>query len=290
MQTDEKKPVFSPSFTKAYDFCPIKARLERTLGLAPAIADRGLYARIAGSAFHAGAAKIHTYLSYNTMVPNCILEAQSIAKLVYESQFKAFREAGGAILESDYQKALDSVTKTLAKYAKETPVKNWARIRGIEQEFPEHGNCRLDLWGDDEQGIPVIVDLKFLLQLDTWRVPQRLNDYAYDWALSHYAWAAFEEGIIGTVGILLVVGAPFTIQYKWWSVPDMKKWLSMAQAKWDRMEATKDIPLNQLEQPTTHANQYGTCWLKRWCLDMKMEGSLPTDIIQVKWPRHEEVE
>ena len=288
---DEKKPVFSPSFTKAYDFCPVKARLERSLGLAPAIADKGLYSRIAGSAFHAGAAVLHRYLyDIKVITIDAIIEAQEAALQVYQGQFKAYREANGAILESDYQKALDSVLKTLPKYAKETPVKHWAKVRGVEQEFPNHGRCRLDLWGDDAQGIPVIVDLKFVIQLDSWRIPQRMNDYSFDWALSHYAWAAFEEGITGTVGILLVIGAPFTIQYRWWGVPDMQKWLKQAQAKWARMEATKDTPLEELEQPTVHANQYGTCWLKRWCLEMQMQGSLPSDIIQVKWPRNVGVE
>lgn len=297
-------PVFSPSSTKAFDFCPKKAMAEKQFGYTPTIADKALQSRIAGSAFHVGAAVLHTHL-YDTLngtrifghltsatavklaAIEIITQAIQAATLSFKADYTAYISAGGIITDQDYQQGLDKVTAALKKYPFQTPVLRWESITSIEDRLPEAGNCIIDTAGMNDEGIPIVADLKFSLSLESYAITRRAQSYKYDWGLYHYVWAKYPNQACEAMIILVVASPSFKIQTVSWDITPARQaaWLSNAGALWSRMAVERTLPLQQQREAATHADMYGPCSLLRWCQDLQMEGTLPSDIIQVNWPK-----
>ena len=287
--------VFSPSYTKAADRCQIRTVFERGMKLSPAYADNPLYARITGTAFHAGAAILHRQKWDKE--PLNIPKALETLMSVYMGQWAAYHTAGGHSDAKTVETNLLTAGNTLKKYAidPQSPLVGWQSITDVELTLPDAGPCKIDLIGTNRLGIPTIADLKYKKDLKSELEGKTYNQFRGDWQMSHYRTflKLFRpEGPPDYETTIVLVAAGSRYRTLEWVIPTLSEidFIYSAQQKWIRFENEWERGVHSLEAPASHEDQFGICPFLRTCTDLGRDPMQDhvTPFIRVEWPRLEE--
>ena len=152
--------------------------------------------------------------------------------------------------------------------------------------MPHHGNARIDLMANDEDGIPTILDFKTKVTIKDYFRDQFVDDFEYSWQMYHYAWAMSEvlDKDIEQFALALVIIEPkvkvivekFPVdQFYLW-----QRWLPSAKVYWEQMEAYEQADeLGEgyiVPQSPNHRDPWGLCEYHHHCLE-----NSDSDLIQI---------
>lgn len=267
--------VFSPTRTDTWDRCQLLDEIQNHNHWVPKQATRQLVGALCGRAFAIGVA----CLSKGTTVDEAVARATGYLR----DDIQHYVDHG-VTFEVTVEELIGAseVAWSLAKYAKEQPLKGWT-IKHIEHTLPEHGGCIIDLGGLDTDGIVSVLDFKYKRNLEARYEQSTIDEYLTSWQFQHYPWAYGEH--LGVpcyrMYLCLVVAKPrFYIKLVPHEIhPETQQiWLTSARAKWARMAQEDAIP----EMSSRHKDQFGLCPYYRACFDYHLdEGLMKQEYVQV---------
>jgi len=248
--------------------------------------------KIAGTGYAAAAEVVHLALKDNgpniLLDPKLLAQARDTASAAVQAECVKAVALGRSGPPDMVAKVSDKVDKVVRKYVAECPVKGW-KIIGVELKYPEHGNCRLDIIGEDEQGVLAVADNKFRSNLAADYIDRALLEFRDSWQFFHYRWAASE-----TMGRkvyryypLLGIAEPGTrvrtMMFEGNDETD-RMWLASAMQWWSDMEQ-EDLGLRLPGMNTVHQTQYGPCEMRKACFEYHLDpGLMQHDYIQIGKP------
>jgi hypothetical protein len=155
-----------------------------------------------------------------------------------------------------------AMQKSLEKFITKDPTPDEWQVVAVEQERPEHGNCRSDVVFRTPQGL-LVRDYKFSVSCEKRWVAGRLATYGQHPQRYHYAWAESAPFF----QIVLITGTPCTHHEQVWSTSqqEVDLWLASQQTKWALMDQIEAGTLKPW-MSDVHENKYGKCHLTEWCL------------------------
>ena len=289
----DKPPVFSPSQTGNFAFCPRYWALERENWVTRLVE----YPELCGVFGTAYAKSMEVYnLAVQRIgaVPptpylGSVIEAgvqdaaDAINKIKMDGRYIEM------VKDREFADTIpNKLKKAVELYHKHNPYIGW-KVLAVEKTYPDHGNCRIDLLVESPQGDIVVVDYKVKIKLEAaWR-QKTLSQYTDHWNMMHYAWAT---GATSYAICLVVLGpkpyiesAPFAINPQYFII-----WGSDAQGLWEHMQLVKDkkmVPYGI----TKHYNEFGDCKYIRACTRYGLSTSqMAVEFIQVKRRQHVESE
>ena len=258
-------PIFAPTRTESYDQCQLRDHLQNTLMLLPRQAGNALLGQLVGRAFAKGMSSFHT----GTAVADCTEQALDLFErsLVHYSQH-------GVVFDKPVQEMVDDsgLDTVLEKYAAENPFARW-RILDVERQLPDHGKCRIDIGGYDEDGLLAVGEAKYKRYLKADYESSTIAEYLCSWQFMHYPWAYgdYRQENCYRIYLCLVVWKPrFYVKLVPHEVhPETQQiWLESAKAKWARM-AQRDHTVPEMS--TRHRDQYGWCPYYKACFQYHLD-------------------
>ena len=257
----EKMPVFSPSQTKTFAFCPRKWALDRERWVTRLVEYPEL-AGVMGTAFAKSMEQYNLAIQRIGSVPptpylGSIIEAGVADSKAALDKIKMDGRAIERISDREFADGIPGKIKKLVElYHKHNPYIGW-KIIAVEKTYEDHGNCRPDLLAESPRGDLVVIDYKVKIKLEAaWR-QKTLRQYTDDWQMMHYAWAT---GATSYAICLVVLGpkpyvesAPFAIHPQYRHI-----WGSDAQSIWAHMQDVKDKKMVAYGI-TKHWDEYGDC-------------------------------
>lgn len=265
-------PVFSPSQTSVFSFCPIKWQLEQE-GYRPEMIGRKEAAIVAGNAF---AAAMEAY-NKNVMVEGfervrsdtpfqktLIARLQDEVKASIENQLAALKEQGFTPLnEMDFENLDTKVMKATERFVKEDPTPVDWRVHSVEEPMKEHGWSRSDVVYILPSGKKHVIDYKLKLGLRADLIPVVLNDYGKSTQRWHSTWMHEAERFT----IYLVIAYPFRVEPSHFDRDEarLEQWLTSQKSKWGLMQEIKDGRRDPWENDA-HEDKWGPCPFTEACL------------------------
>ena len=177
-------PIFAPTRTSDFVFCPVYYHLKYVDKWAPTHYSKGELAMIMGSALGAVLAQHHTGNGDNGAL-------QRIALARIDHELDLLKQQGRTCVPKDvtYEEGLRGrILRVIPRILERDPLPRDWKILGTEVTLPDHGNARIDLAVRDPQHLAV-VDYKVKLNLRKDQYTYTREEYAYDWQLLHYSWA-----------------------------------------------------------------------------------------------------
>lgn len=269
-------PVFSPSQTRDWTFCPVYWWLQQTHVYPRRIGKKEASAAL-GTAFARAVALYNTDRKHGFELNPTAYQTLGQGTLAHQLNF--LTEMGCQWEESALTpEALSQLLDTaLARYIQEDPIPRSWKILDIEYTIPGSGQSRLDLGVEDGQGL-AIVDYKLRLTLDDRYYDRTVSGYVNDHQQLHYAYfyGLNQCRPVERYYILLVVLTPrFSARLHPFSVcPEtLQVWHHFTQQAWRHMEAQNQGD-ESLWMAAQHANQYGPCPMIRYCFEYRMDMTL----------------
>lgn len=270
-------PIFSPSLTELWKFCPLKAHLQRIENLEPKH-NRNLLARLAGSAVAEGLSVINKEwmrTTTSTAVPPYILSAAKERGTKYLSLASThYQVCGVPIEQTSIDAKLLEIQRAIERYAKVNPLSGFV-IRDVETELTDYGRCRIDLGLINSGGDIAIADVKYKSNLDDKYREKTIKQYLRSWQFKHYAWAYSKylgKPVPLTYLVLIVMRPAFSVSV----IPEeidpewMKVWEQSATRSWEDMYQERQ-GLRVMNTAAVHQDQYGPCEMEGVCFDHKLD-------------------
>lgn len=263
--------VYSPSSTATASTCLRKWNFARH-GVKPTLIYYPELCAVIGEGVAAGLAHFNLTRLRNEPAPSleaCVEVGKKAAGERLANELAVDRRVN--LLDREFADTIPSrVAAALALYFDRNPLNN-IKILSVEESFPDHGNARPDLIGEDVAG-KFILDYKVKVKLlANWK-QKELDKYRRSPQLYHYAWMT---GISRYMICLIVLGPQPYIHIEPYTIaPDYAGiWLRDAQTLWGTMEtiATHDIPIAQTPGSMQHSTPFGECEYAQACLEQGLD-------------------
>lgn len=259
--------VYSPSSTLTFQRCP-QLWVYHKEGLRPKTIGAKQIAANIGIAIGKGLEWCYK--------GNCEPDALVVANHALRDLFQVAIDAGAYVLprhEGAYEVAGTRVNKALRRFFKEQPFpRDWKDFRP-EIVFPDHGNCRVDLLFNSDNG-PCILDFKTKVACPDYRVDEFIFDFETSWQMHHYVWAGRQMGmVISSFALCLIIIEPFECHVRQWVVDEdaLDRWERDAYVWWQLMEEVETGFMHPM-RVGDHRDKYGLCEAHGLCYGSPLAG------------------
>jgi hypothetical protein len=235
-----------------------------------------------GTAMAAGLAVINTQRMQMTGEWE-IQTACDAAIAAFDQELLAFQDAGGIVEMMQWQHLPSLIDRAIRAYSMSDPIPVTWLVRGVEQAFPDHGNCRPDLIIENDWGVaPVDYKMKESLYVRNGETKEAarfrtLLEHKDSWQMLHYVWALRQTGqkcdryyiCLGELG----PKPAFTLQSFEVSDETLEMWLHSANVYWFDMDEI-DHDEFRPAMAANHRNQYGLCEYYKACFEHRLDENL----------------
>lgn len=230
----------------------------------------------------AGLAVINTHRMHMTGEWD-IQTACDAAIAAFDQELLAFQDAGGIVDMNQWQHLPPLIDRAIKYYSLHDPLPVTWLVKGVEQPFPDHGNCRPDVIIENDWGLaPVDYKMKESLYVRNGETKEAarfrtLLEWKDSWQMLHYVWALRESGHkCDRYYICLGELAPkptYTLQAFEVSDETLTMWERSASRYWKDMseiDSGDDYPA----MAANHRNQYGLCEYYKACFEHRLDENL----------------
>lgn len=256
-------PVFSPTSTEAWSFCPVYWRESYRGGWRARVATKADVSRVMGIGFGHGMAlhnigkSVGRSLDTPKKTPVEKVQEELDRLLAVGVDCSVFAEMGD--LEETLTKSLEYA------YANDPTPHDWQVVE-VEQPHQEAGNARCDVVYECPDSLKVVRDYKFKLAFEEEKwLAKTLWSYEHSDQVPHYLWMTGATEFLLTLYKAsprpkLIAETPFR-----WTREELVRWAARQQWKWNIMASHKLMP--ETAWPSSiHETKYGPCALADWCL------------------------
>ncbi len=279
-------PVFSPSSTQTFSFCPRKWALEKQGWKSRYIHYPELCAWL-GSAVSASLEvwNVSKQLGLQPDVDVCV---DSGVRSIHEAFDQAMTQGRRITDEAFYAGLFEKVRTAVALYTKHDPLAAYDVV-AVEQTLPDSGKARPDVVVRDAQGL-MVVDYKVKVNLAAQWMEKELSKYEQYHNMLHYCW---KVGTTRYAIVLIVLGPKQTVKFQPYSVSSEYGpiWLGDAQHAWAHMGAHMAIGIDTftahelagLAGNIKHLDEYGQCGFYKACVEYGLnEALMGVDYVRTK--------
>lgn len=250
-------PVYSPTQTDAYAFCPrywgfYKANLK------PRAIEYPEIAAIVGTAVAKGLETFYRIRREGDPIDAIAIEQ---AALTYADRLREAALAKGLRFvagkdQDDWDSIPDNIVRCLRLHAKRDPFST-CQIVDVESVIEDGSGSRADLIVRDDFGL-LVVDFKCKLKLRSEWVAKEQMKWRRSWQMHHYTITR------GAARFAVVLIAPHTregLKYETVNVHQgyAALWYQDATILWREMTIQATMPFESLRGNTSHSNEYGEC-------------------------------
>ena len=261
-------PVFSPTSTEAWSFCPVYWRESYRGGWRSRVATKGDVSRLMGIGFGHGMAQynLNRMAEYDPGANPMTVSDLTPVEIVQQELDRLCAAGVDCSVFAEMGDLEETLTRSLEYAIKNDPTPNDWRVVEVEQPHSEAGNARCDVVYCRPDTGKVVRDYKFKLAFDekAW-LAKTLWSYEHSDQVPHYLCMTGAEEFILTLykaapKPTLIAEHPIR-----WTREELKRWAAKQSYKWAMMERHKAIP-EEAWPSSVHETKYGPCVLADWCL------------------------